>query len=183
MPAELALLAEQRSALERGQLLVQQSPVSGSRLPAVEVQALLPCPPAQAHRLITSYAAIPRTIFGVDEAVVLCQASAGDTVRFSMTLPFPLGRLQWTNQVTHQIERGCYRTRWSYLSGDLKENQGQLFLAPYGDGDRSYAHYRVHVELRGRVPSSAQRLATRWLLPKVVKRLRRLATQRTAQPA
>jgi len=160
--------------LKAGRIItsVQHSP------PGVRAQALIRCPPQQLLALLTNYQSMPQHIFGLERADVL--RSHGDTasVRFTMKLPFPVGRITWTNSIQRKVIGGIYSLDWTLVDGDLEFNDGRLVMTTHReDGAFTYANYTVRVRTRSRLPRSAERLATCWLLPKIVGTLRRVAEE------
>ncbi len=155
--------------LERGELLTTVSTTS----PGVEVQTLIARDPAHIFSMLTDYGRLPERVFALREAHVLNRNAHEATVRFTMKLPFPIGSVTWTNVVhARQLER-TYSIEWALMDGDLRVNDGRLVMSPHREhANITHAHYRVNVESRTRLPKSAERLATRWLLPKVVTQLR-----------
>jgi hypothetical protein len=85
----------------------------------------------------------------------------------------------WTNLIETRASGGIYSLEWTLLDGDLEINDGQLVMTAHrGNSDFTYANYTVRVQSRSALPKAAERLATRWLLPKIVGMLRRVAEGR-----
>jgi uncharacterized membrane protein len=164
--------ATETAHLESGRLITAVHPDHAG----VDVQALLACSPDRLLNILTNFEEMPRHIYGLERVEVLERAEDEAIVRFTMKLPFPVGRVRWTNQIRFRSIDQAHAIEWTLLDGDLRANAGRLVLTPHrGHEDRTYARYRVHVESRFALPKSAERLATRWLLPKIVNRLRRVA--------
>lgn len=165
-----------RERLERGDVITNRYRTSdGAR--AVEVEVLVAAPPSRVHRLMTTYERLPEAIVGLDRADVVWRVGGVAQVDFAMKLPFPIGRLHWTNRIAWRSNDSVHEIAWEYVDGDLGDNTGELILEPWGDITR--AVYRVRIATHGPIPGAAERLALRWLLPKVVSRLRE-AIERTA---
>jgi hypothetical protein len=171
----LELDSRSREKLEAGRVLsaIQSSP------PGVEVKALARCSPNHMLELLSNYPAMPEHIFGLERAEVLRYSGATSTVRFTMNLPFPVGRVVWTNLIQARSIGGIHSLEWTLLDGDLEINDGRLVMTAYqGNSNVTYANYRVRVKSRSAFPKIAERLATRWLLPRVVGKLLRVAEER-----
>lgn len=171
--------ATRQHRLVAGELLT--TPTTGANgAPGVIVEALLNCPPEAVWKVLTDYERLPDVLMGLRTARVVTTTPEYDDVHFGVKLPFPVGALAWTNRLRRVAQGRLYAISWEYVGGGLKENAGRLTLAPHGPaGMQTYARYQVQVQTRSRLPRSAQGLATRWLLPKVFKGLRR-AVERVA---
>ena len=136
------------------------------------VEALLDCKPLRVFELLTDYPNLPRHIVGLLEASLIGKSNETASVQFTMKLPFPIGRVRWTNHIkTHQPE-GSYCIEWSLAEGDLSACNGNIVLRPTGElGMKTQASYQIHVSQRSRVPKRVERMAVNWLLPRVVRRL------------
>ena len=139
------------------------------------MQALARCQPATMIDLLTNYEDMPRYIFGLERAELLDLDGDTAVVRFTMNLPFPIGRVVWMNTLTTRHVGDSWSIDWTLVDGDLRVNEGRLILAEHGRHPfGTYARYLVRVESKSVLPSKAERLATRWLLPKIVGKLRRV---------
>lgn len=157
------------AALESGKLIstVLNSP------PGVEVQAIMRCSPESILKLLTNYEEMPEHIYGLERAEILSSTSGTRPVRFTMKLPFPVGTIQWTNIIEKRSSESVHSLEWKLVGGDLEVNDGRLIMTNHnGLADVTYARYQVRVQSRTRMPKSAERLAVRWLVPRIVTRLR-----------
>lgn len=171
----LALDRSEAQKLRAGKVIttLQHSP------PGVEVKAVMRRSPHEMLALLTNYEQMPQHIFGLERAEVLRRDGDTSTVRFTMKLPFPVGRVAWTNLIRTNSFGSSYALEWSLIDGDLAVNEGRIVMMPHcGDSDFTFADYTVRVQTRSVLPESAQRLATRWLLPKIVAKLRRVVEHR-----
>ena len=109
----LSLDATATKQLESGKLLTAVT----SAPPGVEVQALVRCSPEHMLSLLTDYRAMPQRIFGLERAEVLQSSGETSTVRFTMKLPFPVGRLVWTNSIQTRSAGGIHSLEWTLLDG------------------------------------------------------------------
>lgn len=136
------------------------------------VEAVLECEPRQVFALLTDYENLPSHIVGLREAAFLGKAHGASSVQFTMKLPFPIGRVRWTNLIEASECDGTYRIQWSLVEGDLSECNGSIVLAPANRlGTKTKASYQIHVSQKSRIPKRAERMAVNWLLPRVVRRL------------
>jgi len=138
-----------------------------------QVDALLDCSPSGIFAVLTDFENLPNHIYGLEEAFVLAQHENTASVRYRMKLPFPLGRVAWTNVVTmSQHHGGTHCLEWVLVEGDLSQCSGKIQLSPTGDnGNQTFARYEIRVAHKNRLPKKAQELAVRWLMPKVINRL------------
>ena len=138
-----------------------------------QVDALLDCSPSSIFAVLTDFENLPRHIYGLEEALVLVQHENTASVRYHMKLPFPLGRVVWTNVVTtSQSVGGAHCLEWELVDGDLSQCSGKIQLIPTGEhGNQTFARYEIRVAHKNRLPKKAQELAVRWLMPKVINRL------------
>ena len=158
--------------LDRGELVVARQ----SQPPGLRLDAVAACTPERMWHLLGDFESLPAHIPALRTARVLRQRDGEAEVRFTMKLPFPVGQLSWTNRIKTRQYGQSFGIAWELVEGDLQANSGRLLLAPYrGHPARTHARYQVQVETRSRLPRSAQRLATGWLLPKVIARLRDIA--------
>jgi uncharacterized membrane protein len=165
-----------RRRLESRELLVESSNASPSSRRDVRLEAVFACTPARAWSLITDFEALPKLVHGLERVEVLSRNGSAARVEFSMKLPFPVGRLSWINQVDITEREDFYVASWTLDGGDLQANEGRILVVRYPAKDvATYARYEVHVATRSRLPERAQHLATCWLLPKIVGKLRRVA--------
>ena len=151
--------------------------------PSARVEAVFDCAPERVWMLLNRYRELPKLIVGLDSATVLNRSDGEATVEFSMKFPFPIGRIVWVNRISSRRYGDAYGISWRLLSGNLVENSGRLVLARYeGDRNKTYANYLVQVQTRVPLPRAAQRFVTKWLLPRIVKRLRDVAEDPTMFP-
>lgn len=121
--------------------------------PGVEVEAIIRCAPGRIFELLTNYEEMPRHIYGLEAARVVGQADGAQHVRFSMKLPFPVGRVEWTNAIQTRQLGQLHAIEWSLVGGDLRTNEGRLVMASYrGQPGVTYSRYTVSVETRSALP-------------------------------
>ena len=136
------------------------------------VEALLDCEPLRVFELLTDYPNLPMHIVGLLEASLIGKSNETASVQFTMKLPFPIGRVCWTNHIRAHQSEGNYRIEWVLVEGDMSACNGNIVLRPTGDlGMKTQACYQIHVSQRSRLPKRAERMAVNWLLPRVVRRL------------
>tara|TARA_R110002096_G_scaffold239101_1_gene430703 strand:- start:63481 stop:64014 length:534 start_codon:yes stop_codon:yes gene_type:complete len=136
------------------------------------IEAVLECEPQEVFELLTDYENLPSHIVGLQEATFLGKANGASSVQFTMKLPFPIGRVCWTNLIEASECDGTYKIEWSLVEGDLSACNGSIVLAPAeGLPRRTKASYQIHVSQKSRIPKRAERMAVNWLLPRVVRRL------------
>jgi len=117
---------------------------------------------------------MPNHIVGLKAVDVLSVSGQTSSVGFLMKLPFPVGRVSWTNSIQTRVVGNHHVIEWTLLDGGLKANDGRLVLSPYrGQMHLTHARYCVNVSSQSVLPKAAERLATRWLIPKIVGRIRR----------
>jgi hypothetical protein len=179
-PRDRIVLPENRRfELERGDIILERLPPAQG-IPGVFVHGLLRCSPDQVWDILIDYRSLSEAIFGLSSAEVVEGAPGDAAVRFTMKLPFPFGAISWINRVRAEEREGLYVVSWDYLEGDLATNEGWLAMTQHGaGGDQTYVHYQVQVGTRSRLPRSAERLALKRILPKVVERLRKVAESRS----
>jgi hypothetical protein len=167
---EMSLLSEAtEQALSPGQLRTE----TVTDPPGIRVDGLFRCRPADLFELLTNYSGLPQHIHGLREAEILDSQGQDHLVRFTMKLPFPVGRITWTNRVVTRQIGESYGVSWTLAGGELRENRGRLVVAPHDENPAlTRARYLVDVETNFRLPRSAERLASRWLVPRIVGHLR-----------
>ncbi len=162
-------LASVLPRLRQDKVVTTTNPDTG----CAQVDALLDCSASSIFAVLTDFENLPDHIYGLEEAFVHVQQGNRASVRYRMKLPFPLGRVAWTNVVTtSQRDDGTHCLEWVLVEGDLSQCRGRIQLSPIGEnGNQTFARYEIHVEHKNRLPKKAQQLAIRWLMPKVIVRL------------
>lgn len=182
--AEIGLLdSSERAALERGEVVVRDDPVSGAKAPALTAWAVFDVPPERVWPLIDRTDRYAETMQRVVRAEELSRRDEGDeqVIRAKVTIemPFPLPNLTAVTEARHRTEEGkCYERRWRLLEGDYRRNEGNWLLVAHGDdGSRTLVRYRLVVEPKVRVPAKLQRAGQKRAIPQLMLKLRRLATE------
>jgi len=166
------LSALDNARLDSGDLITSIHHESGR----CEVQAVFDCAPAVLMGLITNYEDMPDHIFGLEQVDLLERYRDVLTLRFTMKLPFPIGKIVWSNVIKTTSTGSGHSLEWTLVEGDLKRNEGSLILLNHrGNPNRTYARYSVSVQSAMNFPKKVELMMTRWLVPRVVEKLRRVA--------
>ena len=176
LPAPSNPSAGKPSSLRRGELWVRTHDAGVDGLKELTVETLVAAPPEAVWQLFSDISRLPQRIVFLRAAEVMFRRESRAQVRFKMALPFPLRDFVWTNDIDYDAGSGDGERRivWTLVKGDFLVNEGELRIAATKSG-QTHARYRLRIRPRSRVPVAAQNLALRWLLPKVVQRLRHIA--------
>lgn len=148
--------------------------------PGLFLQTLIRCRPEAMMTLLTNYRDMPEHIFGLQGAEVRSREGDTTAVRFTMKLPFPVGRLVWTNRVQTHLRGAVHSLSWTLIDGNLDANDGHLILQPYrGQPNLTHASYRVRVQPRTSLPRAVHEWAAQRLVPRIVAKLTRAVEQQT----
>ena len=156
-------------AYEHGGEFLQADIDVGSRKGFVRAEGVVQSEPKAVVERLADFEQLASFLPGLRESSVLSRGASWKTVRFEMKLPFPVGRLVWTNRIVERVVDDGFCFEWQLISGDLAENDGRLeILSMPGNPAASLLRYAVNAKTKRAFPLAAQRLATRWLLPRVM---------------
>jgi len=177
-PDGKTLTEEQRSALDRDEILVHLVAISGTPVKKATAVAVVDASPEQVFRVLTDYDSF--TQFMPYCKKVQVQKADGDQsqVRFELDFPWPIGDRYYVLELTDRRERKgesvVLASRWTYVpdSGNINDTYGSWEVWPYNDGE-SFVRYTVFTDPGGRVPGWAANMATDVAVPSVIEGLRK----------
>ncbi len=159
------------SELEDDTRIVEKT-TKGARRHSIEIKSNIKGQPSAVAAIFRDYQSMPIWIPGLRSATVVSHESPM-VVAFDMKLPFPVGKLQWTNKISHTNQNGVYKVEWTYVDGVFLDNAGLVTFAPHPSANEyTVANYHVVMELKTKIPMVAQRIGSRWLVPRAIDRLR-----------
>ncbi len=94
-----------------------------------------------------------------------------------LKFPFPASNrwyiIKGVNDET-QAAQHLYRSSWSLVTGNLKENSGEWILEPYGSG-KTKAIYRLRTDPGGCIPGFLVKQGTNNTMPQIIEAVRKRA--------
>ena len=156
--------------LERGEIIVRQTPVKGSDMPAATVKAIIEAPPEKIWAVIDKCARYKKVMPRTAESKELSRKGPVVHCRITVELPFPFSNLTSTTKAVHTTRKGYWQRAWTLVEGDYKINSGSWTLTSHGDtGKRTMVVYRMHAEPNVSLPVWLQKRAARSTLPGLIK--------------
>lgn len=122
---------------------------------AIEISA----PPATLMGVITDFAAYPRFLPEMEEAVVLSHEGPVWTVRFAVRI---IRRLEYTLRLVRESDT---HLTWTLVGGVFRANDGSWTLTPLAEGAHTRAVYTVDLDLGMFVPGSVMKTLVEINLP------------------
>lgn len=163
----------QDARLDKGEIIVSTTPVSGSDIPKVVVKGVIEAPPEKVWRIVENCQNYHRTMPRVEKSEKVKVEGNEVTCRVEIDLPFPLSNLTATTLGIHTEKPDRYLRKWSLIEGDYKFNTGSWDLTWFkGDPNRTMVVYTVHAEPKNVVPDWMRERAQKSSMPGVIERLR-----------
>ena len=165
--------------LAQGEVLVWTEQVAGSDVPVGFAQGVIDAPPAEVWKIVEDCGNYAQNMPRIAKSKLEKQEGTVRFCRVTADLPFPAPDLESLTRVEHAHNAdGSYVRAWKLVEGDYHRNEGTMTLKPYGDGTKTLATYRIHVEPKLPLPQSVMSSMQKGSLPDVIKNLRkRLARQ------
>ncbi|MFU8803497.1 MAG: type II toxin-antitoxin system RatA family toxin [Bradymonadaceae bacterium] len=168
------LYAQDKEALDRGEISVRTVDVAGSELPKVVVQGVIDASPAKVWELVSNCDNYVRRMPRIKAARIVERKGSTVICEVTVGLPFPISDLRATTRATHVVGPPTWSRTWTLIEGDYEKNDGSWVLTPFGDdGDRTLATYSVHAIPNTSVPAWARRRAQQSSMPEIIERLRK----------
>ena len=168
-------LANTKSRLDKGEIIIKRQKVSGSGAPKTTVMAVFESAPDKLWNILSKCGRYKETMVSILSAKELSRK--GNKVRCEVTvdLPFPLDDISSVTEATHTVKPGkLYKRAWTLISGDYKSNTGSWTLTPFNtQGTRTLGIYVIHAEPNIPIPDAIRNAAQKSSLPNLIKHLRK----------
>jgi ribosome-associated toxin RatA of RatAB toxin-antitoxin module len=179
------LTDEQRTALDKGEILVHLAAIKDTPVKKATAIALVDAPPEQVFAVLTDYNEFTRFMPYCKKVKLQKRKDEKSWVRFELDFPWPIGDRHYVLQMTDRREEVAGTpvlvSRWTYEpdSGNINDSKGSWELIAYGP-KRSFVRYTVFTDPGGSVPNWAGNMATEVAVPKVIQGLRERAKTKAA---
>jgi ribosome-associated toxin RatA of RatAB toxin-antitoxin module len=165
--------AQDKAALDRGEISVRSFPVAGYDVPRVVVQAVIEAPPSKVWEIIEDCNRYTERMSRIKAAKELERRGSKVICDVTIGLPFPISDLRATTESIHVVGPPTWSRTWTMLEGNYEKNDGSWVLTAFeGNPNRTLAIYTIHAIPHSAVPAWARQRAQRTSLPEVIERLR-----------
>jgi len=191
LPAEYAqspsgkpLTEKERTALGEGKILVHLTEIPGTPVKRATAVALVDASPESVFGVLTDYDEFPSFMPYCKKAQIQKKEGEQSWVRFELDFPWPIGDRHYVLRLTDRRDevsgKPVLASRWTYEpdSGNINDTYGSWEVFCH-EGSRSFVRYTVFTDPGGNIPNWARNVATDVAVPKVIKGLRKRATEKT----
>jgi uncharacterized membrane protein len=190
-PDGKALTEEQQSALDRDEILVHLTAVSGTAVKKATAVAVVDASADQVFQVLTDYDSFTQFMPYCKKVQVQKADGEQSQVRFELDFPWPIGDRYYVLELTDRREQkgdsAVLASRWTYVpgSGNINDTYGSWEVWPY-KGGKSFVRYSVFTDPGGRVPGWTANMATNVAVPSVIQglrdRVRQVSKKESANP-
>lgn len=159
--------------LERGDVVVWTEKVAGSETPVGYARGVIDAPPAAVWAVVEACEDYSKTMPRILKSAVVKREGAVRFCKVTADMPFPAPDLESLTRAEGRAVDGGFVRTWRLVEGDYKINEGSFSLMPYGDGSKTLATYRIHVQPNLPLPDGIVRAAQKGSLPDVIHNLRK----------
>ena len=180
------LTKEQRTALDKGEILVHLAIIKDTPVKKATAIALVDESPKQVFAVLTDYNEFPRFMPYCKKVKLQKREKEQSWVRFELDFPWPIGDRHYVLRMTDRREEVAGTqvlvSRWKYEpnSGNINDSKGSWELLPCG-ANRTFVRYTVFTDPGGSVPNWAGNMATEVAVPKVIQGLRARGKAKAAE--
>jgi len=173
--------AEQRAALERGEVLIEKLEPTGGDGVSARVVGVVSAPPERVFPIVDDCSRFHEFMPRTKRSEERYRTERTSKCYVEISMPFPLKDLWAETLVTREPpSEGVWRREWKLHKGSYRRNSGSWTLYPWGEGGRkTLAVYVMDAAPNVPIPDALARAAQSSSLPDLYEAIR----ARAARPA
>lgn len=181
-PSGKPLTQEERATLERGEVLVLLTEVSGSPVKKATAVTLVDAPAENVFAILLDYNSFPEYMPYCKKVELEKKEGERSWVKFELDFPWPIGDRHYVLIMSSDREGGAFASSWTYEkdSGNINDTYGSWEVLPY-KGGKSFVRYTCFTDPGGNIPGWANNMATEVAVPNVIAGLRKRVSEKAKE--
>lgn len=162
-----------KAKLDRGDIIVIQTPVNGSAYPRTKTFAVIDAPAAAIWAMVTDCDNLKKNLGLFASSELVSKRGNVSRCKVAIDLPLGMGQLESVTEATDTVKARKHVRKWDLVSGDYSTNHGTWTLVPFDDsGSRTLLVHDAHVVPNISIPEKLATMGQKMEMKKMVRAIR-----------